>query len=342
MNFLNMLFGQQATSALGRPASPLDEQENKGLVVTPPYDPEVDMPAQDAPPEGYTIDNTNDILMRDEALRRGEKAADHRGLFGAKGTLRDVIGILGDGFLVQSGNKALYGPTREREKFSDAMAGSSRNPQAAYERGMGVNPDAAMDFYNRYQSAESQAQQNQIRQGELDRGMAGDRVETLGKARDQVARWLGAAQNDQQRAYVLAELAPKYLQGMNLTMEELQLGAGMTGEEAGIYAAGDMRVNQQRQLPIAQQRADAATRNAQSSAIRAAREPQPRAPRAETDAERAVRIGDKPASQRTEGENIFLKRYQQGTGGSSILETFRQNQQSGAPASRFRPAGRQQ
>lgn len=334
MNFLNMLFGQQASGS----ASPMDEQENEGLVVTPPYDPEADMPAQNAPPEGYTIDNTNDILMRDEALRRGEKAADRRGLFGAKGTLRDVIGILGDGFLVQSGNKALYGPTREKEKFSDAMAGSSRDPVGAYERGMGVNPDAAMDFYNKYQTAESQAQQNQIRQGELNRGMAGDRIELIGKARDQIARWLGAAKNDQQRAFVLAELAPKALQGMGLTMEDLQLQAGMTGEEADVYAGGDMRVNQQRNLPIAQQRADAATSNANSNAIRAARPPQPRAPRAETDAERAVRIGNKPAAQRSEGERIFLKRYEQGTGGSSILETFRQNQQSGAPASRFRPA----
>jgi hypothetical protein len=341
MSFLKMLLGSQAApNVVGRPAS-MEEQPNEGIRVTPPYNPEDDMPRQAAPPEDYTIDNTNDILIRDEALRRAEKAADRRGMFGVKGTLRDVIGTLGDAFLVQSGNDAVYAPTREKERFSDAMAGSSRDPTAAYERAMGVNPDAAMDFYGKYQTAENQAQGNQIRQGELNRGVADDRVETLGKARDQIARWLGATTNDTQRAYVLGELAPQYLQGMNLTMEDLQLQPGMTGEEAGIYARGDMRVNQQLNIPIAQQRADAATRNAQSSAIRAARPPEGRAPRAETDAERAVRIGDKPANQRSEGEQIFLRRYQEGTGGGSILETFRQNQQSGAaPASRFRPARR--
>jgi hypothetical protein len=343
MSFLKMLLGSQAApNVVGRPAS-MEEQPNEGIRVTPPYNPEDDMPRQAAPPEDYTIDNTNDILIRDEALRRAEKAADRRGMFGVKGTLRDVIGTLGDAFLVQSGNDAVYAPTREKERFSDAMAGSSRDPTAAYERAMGVNPDAAMDFYGKYQTAENQAQGNQIRQGELNRGVADDRVETLGKARDQIARWLGATTNDTQRAYVLGELAPQYLQGMNLTMEDLQLQPGMTGEEAGIYARGDMRVNQQLNIPIAQQRANAATRNAESSAIRAAREPQPRAPRAESDSERAVRIGNTPAAQRSQGERDWYERYNRQGKSGSILETFRQNQESGAaPASRFRPAGRPQ
>lgn len=339
--FLASLLGAQAAPGMGMEGGSMVanamEDENEPIVVRP-FDPTA-MPSQEDPPEEYSLDNSKDILLRDEALKRGAEVSDRKGMFGMKGTLRDVLGLVGDAFLVQGGGKALYRPTREQEKFSDAMAGSSRDATGAYERSMGINPEAANEFYNKYLESQAREQNNQLKAKEFGRDMTNDVIDRTGSARDQIARWLQAAGTDEQRAYVLSELAPKYLQGMGLTMEQLQLSNQLTPEQAAVVAGGDMRVAQQRQLPIAQQRADATTMNAESSRIRANRPPAGRAPRAETDREAAIRIGNKPEGERTEGERVFMKKYQ---GSGSILETFRSRQ--GAPAttgSRFRPAGQQ-
>lgn len=75
-----------------------------------------------------------------------------RGAFGAKGTLRDILGTLGDAFLVQSGNKPVYGPRRDREQNADAMAGFTDNPLAAIERLGHNDPAAAEELYKTYQT----------------------------------------------------------------------------------------------------------------------------------------------------------------------------------------------
>ena len=67
----------------------------------------------------------------------------HKGMFGLKGTLRDILGTVGDAFLVQGGGNPLYRQTVDQEKTSDALSGFSANPMAAIERLAQVNPDAA-------------------------------------------------------------------------------------------------------------------------------------------------------------------------------------------------------
>ena len=95
---------------------------------------------------GMQLDNTEAIRQRDRALEAGAKEANHKGAFGMKGTLRDIVGILGDAFLVQSGNEAVYQPQREKERLGDAMAGSSIDPIGARERAMGVDPAFATEY----------------------------------------------------------------------------------------------------------------------------------------------------------------------------------------------------
>lgn len=77
---------------------------------------------------------------------------EHKGRFGQKGLLRDILGTIGDAFLVQSGNKPIYGPKRQQERESDAMVGFSRNPLAAIERLAQENPEAAREMYEKYQT----------------------------------------------------------------------------------------------------------------------------------------------------------------------------------------------
>lgn len=46
---------------------------------------------------------------------------ERKGLFGVKGTLRDILGLIGDAFLVQSGNKPMYAPRRDEERKAEAL-----------------------------------------------------------------------------------------------------------------------------------------------------------------------------------------------------------------------------
>lgn len=98
--------------------------------------------------DNMILGNNRAIEQRDRAIAEGQAAAEPRkGAFGVKGTLRDVLGILGDAFLVQSGNKPVYSAVREKEKLSDAMAGFTKNPRAASERMAQVSPEAGRGMY---------------------------------------------------------------------------------------------------------------------------------------------------------------------------------------------------
>lgn len=77
-----------------------------------------------------------------EGMRRPQ------GMFGVKGTLRDVIGLLGDAFLTQAGRDPIYGPGREREREAEAMLGFAENPMEAVQRLARVNPDSAQKLYD--------------------------------------------------------------------------------------------------------------------------------------------------------------------------------------------------
>lgn len=65
------------------------------------------------------------------------------GLFGIKGTMRDILGSLGDALLIGQGGKAIYSPQRKQEKMAEAMHGYEQDPQAAIARLAQLNPDEA-------------------------------------------------------------------------------------------------------------------------------------------------------------------------------------------------------
>lgn len=91
------------------------------------------------------LGNASMVADAAEANKNSQAAGGHRGLFGTKGTLRDILGTLGDGFLVNSGNKAVYAPMREREKAGDALTGFQQNPEAAATRlAQGGQPELAL------------------------------------------------------------------------------------------------------------------------------------------------------------------------------------------------------
>ena len=56
------------------------------------------------------------------------------GMFGMKGTIRDIIGTLGDALLVGGGGQAVYAPQKREEKLGMAMQGFNEDPEAAIAR----------------------------------------------------------------------------------------------------------------------------------------------------------------------------------------------------------------
>ena len=211
----------------------------------------------------------------EEALAAGENVPQRKGLFGVKGTLRDVLGTLGDAFLVQSGNKAMYQPRRQMEKESDAMGGFTQDPMAAIERLANVNPEAARKLYDEYTG-------NQIRQGTLQSQEASRKstIETRNQKNLQdfgnyAARLMSQADTPEKQQYAMSILQRR-AQALGIDLEDLGLGADLSPEQRAILGSGDMTVNQQQQIPlrqqqlgISQQNADTARQNAGTSSRRA-------------------------------------------------------------------------
>jgi hypothetical protein len=322
MNFLSMLLGQQAGAKLaGDVAGDIIVQANKA------GQPEAPLPTDQY--ENFLIGNRRAVEEVRAAEEESAEAAQRKGMFGVKGTLRDVLGLVGDAFLVQGGKDTVYAPQRQREKIADAMAGFSVDPVAAAERVTGVDPVTGQEFYKNYLVSENQETQNQLRQSEFNRSVENDLFEGDLELRDRAARLLAAAGNDPaKRAEAINQISLMASQRKR-SLSDLGVSPNMTDAQAEVYSGGDMRVNQTKQIPYIERRVATSERNARTAERRAARPP---APRSTSDSERAIAIGNKPESQRTEGEKIFLRRYQEGTGGGSILETFRQRQgQTGNP-----------
>ena len=113
--------------------------------------------------DDFIMGNAKPVSMAREAEKDTALNSDRRGLFGVKGTLRDILGIVSDAFLVQSGNQPLYMPRKLEESWSDAMAGFSESPEAermAIERAMRVDGRRTQEFLQ-------QSRLNQTNMGNL-------------------------------------------------------------------------------------------------------------------------------------------------------------------------------
>ena len=114
----------------------------------------------------------------EELLDAREGNPQRKGMFGIKGTLRDILGTVGDAFLVQSGNKQVYAPQRAQERRSDAMAGFTQDQMAAVERMAQEDPDTAIKLYEYVQSnaAKEQAAAATRQKAQVDSVEKGGRI----------------------------------------------------------------------------------------------------------------------------------------------------------------------
>jgi hypothetical protein len=336
-NPLSLLLGQQMSSLIDP-----EEVENVITVTGPQSRPEASAPNFSDPPpreqsQSRYVLNDDRIAPRPEELK---EILPRRGMFGMKGTLRDIVGTLGDAFLVQSGNKSVYAPQRERERQGDAMFGASQDPMQAAER------LAAMGDVEGARQLIEQTQQNEYRQGSLS-SLEGSRQDQAANrrrddvrvGRNQVARWLQAADTPAKQEIAL-RLAARLADELGVTVEDLGPDADLSEDERAVLGAGDMTVNQQVTVPFTERRVSTGEFNAQTGRINAnrPRNPPPR-PRADTDQEYYRDISNVPENERTPDERAWVNMYINGRGRSgrgSRIGNAPPPPPSGQPANRFR------
>lgn len=234
-----------------------------------------------------------------------------QGMFGVKGTLRDVLGLIGDSLLGGAKMKPIYAPIRERENLSDAMSGFTDNPQQAIQALLGAGrPDVAMALQEQAANiAWKKEQQALLRDktvnesGNDERKSYADGVKLFGQAAGAVARIKDP------------KLRERYLPALQKIKDTYGLGEEFyipgPGEEFDpalyeAYLSGGTPATVQYNAPFTERRIDLQERNTEANELRASRAPQGRAPRAETSDEREIRLGNTPADQLSPGEASWL------------------------------------
>lgn len=201
----------------------------------------------------------------------------HKGLFGQKGTLRDVLGAVGDAFLMQAGHNPVYHDRRDQEKTQDALVGFTQNPQAAFERVAAVNPDLAGKLYDQYQTNQARMASAQALGQYRGAQTQVDKNKVQHYARGYAAAMLNAAGGDpDKQAYALDQIKGFAGQiGMDPT--DIGIHDNMSPEEMATYARGGMTTKEQYQSDVARQNANSRQtavgiqgRNANTNAARAA------------------------------------------------------------------------
>ena len=252
---------------------------------------------------------------------------EHKGrLFGAKGTLRDVLGTLGDAFLVQSGNKAVYGPQRHQEQVSDALTGYSDNPLDAIKRLNAIDPEYAQQLYQNWQTNNIAFDKIDATKAAAAAAAGNHKATVINQFGTRLGQMLNGAKTPQQRAAIMA-IAGKQASSMGISLDDLGVGEDdLTPEEQAAFVNGATTVNQQNNLPIAQQNAD--TRR-----ISATKPPAPKNPprRGYTDVE--AEAFDTPADKRTPEQQAIIKaRLERGRGRGSGRSSGNRSSVSAPPS----------
>ena len=293
-NPMASLLSLTQASAAGAP-DPLGEEPEGRIVVE----------ADKIDPHRY--ENPQAVAQRDLGIEAGREASDHKGMFGVKGTLRDVLGLVGDAFLIQSGNNPVYTPHKRQEEMSDAIAGFTEDPLAAIERVAAVNPGAAQAMMEQYRT-------NQYRTGQVDASnlrsnINAEREARMGReqAMDYVSQAYAAAlQNGPEAKNKAYELAQAISSQTDIPLEELGVSENMTPQEIAVLVSRGTKANQtlnlprrDRQLDISQQRADIAARNAD----------RPKTSRSVSRQELFQQFRNIPRDERTKEEQDFIDAY---------------------------------
>lgn len=271
----------------------------------------------------YSLNNAPAVIGRGEDIKQTEEASDRRGLFGTRGTLRDILGVLGDAFLVQSGNKPVYGPSRRREQVSDAMAGFTVDPVAAAERVAYYDPMLGQELLSEAQTQRTRQAQQESLAASRENLVADRDFKNYVRAREQIGGLFntpGAVVDGAISPQALA-IAERIANSANMTLEDFMIAEGMTEQQVRDYALSVLDPYQQERLEDydigltqGQQNADSRAVSARASMIRAQRPPAGRNPPQPTEASMLAEFLRIPPEQRTPEQQAFVERKTAPTG----------------------------
>jgi len=108
-----------------------------------------------------------------------DPAPEHKGLFGVKGTLRDMLGMAGDFRANMQGRTGRYEQLKQREGLSDAMRGYKDDPMTAIRRTFGVDPKLGQDMLEQYQEQEAKQRLEAQKRMDLGRGIVQSMAGTI-------------------------------------------------------------------------------------------------------------------------------------------------------------------
>lgn len=258
---------------------------------------------------------------------------EHKGMFGVKGTLRDILGTVGDAFLLQSGNNPIYSPQRQRERLSDSLIGFGTGKERdAIARVMAVDPAAGQALYKDWQARNLDNATLDVRR-EAAQSDAADKQTQLRLKFGNTFGPLLAGATDKASWDMGYKLAQTQANKLGLDLEE-DYGIPPDYNEGMARIAGNMGLTRNQQISTgqSQQRIEETGRHNRANEsigrernqISASR-PGPQG-RAQTDLEYFKEVGNIPAENRTQAQQDFYKKYTQGTKGRGS------GRQSSAPA----------
>ena len=135
-----------------------------GMLSAAGNSPDMPMPPQAPPQQGMDLNSVlrevgNRINM--EGFQNPDnpggamqgvvpKAEGPKGMFGIKGTGRDILGLLGDAFLVQGGGDPIYQQSRRQEQLGEAYQDFTKDPMGAIAKIGAIDSDLGYKLYNAY------------------------------------------------------------------------------------------------------------------------------------------------------------------------------------------------
>lgn len=108
--------------------------------------------------QGDSLSNYQAPAYTPERTSYNLTAPEHKGLFGMKGNLRNIIGLLGDAL----SGRPIYQQTRQQEKASDAMINFVNDPLGSIQQMTQVDPEMALKMNHQYNTEENDREQAKL------------------------------------------------------------------------------------------------------------------------------------------------------------------------------------
>lgn len=152
-------------------------------------------------------------------------------------TLRNLLGTLGDAFLIQGGAQPLHAQQAQREQIADAAAGFQNNPDIAASRIMATGaPDSFDDAQKLYNSSHVQKLQ-EAQQAAVNQWRESQQTDKVNQQLQRVTPYIGAITNDPS-IKTNDDYAKAYARGLSMAQ---RIDPNATGADVGMIDPQDWK-----------------------------------------------------------------------------------------------------